>query len=196
MEFQAIILAGGKGTRMTDLASKSLPKCLLPIGNKPMIWYPIRMLEKAGFTEINIITLDSIKTKLEIELKEKYGIKSNLHIVGIDDSNDDDDFGTANSLYLLKDRIKTDCIIVSCDLISNVCIQQMANFYRLNNATFLMHLADNIEQALELPVPGSKGKYAPERDLIGLDLESNRVLFFGAVGESDEVKIKMSIIEK
>jgi translation initiation factor eIF-2B subunit gamma len=45
-------------------------------------------------------------------------------------------------------------------------------------------------------VPGSKGKYAPERDLIGLDLETNRLLFFGAVGESDEVKLKMSIVKR
>ena len=87
-------------------------------------------------------------------------------------------------------------MIVSCDLISNVSIQQMANFYRLNDAAFVMHLADNIEQSLELPVPGSKGKYAPERDLIGLDLESNRLLFFGAVGESEEIKLKMSIVKR
>ena len=34
---------------MSDLTSNT-PKCLLPIGNKPMIWYPVKMLEKAGFT--------------------------------------------------------------------------------------------------------------------------------------------------
>ncbi len=140
--------------------------------------------------------MDSIKSKVENELKVNCGIRASLHIVGVNDSNEDDDFGTANSLYLLKDKIKSDCMIVSCDLISNVSIQQMANFYRLNDASFVMHLADNIEQSLELPVPGSKGKYAPERDLIGLDLETNRLLFFGAVGESDEVKLKMSIVKR
>lgn len=49
MEFQAIVLAGGKGSRMSELSS-NIPKCLLPIGNKPMIFYSVRMLEKAGFT--------------------------------------------------------------------------------------------------------------------------------------------------
>lgn len=48
MEFQAIVLAGGIGNRMNDLTVDQ-PKCLLPIGNKPMIYYPVRMLEKAGF---------------------------------------------------------------------------------------------------------------------------------------------------
>ena len=51
MEFQAIVLAGGKGSRLDELSSNT-PKCLLPIGNKPMIWYPVRMLEKAGFNGI------------------------------------------------------------------------------------------------------------------------------------------------
>lgn len=47
-EFQAVIMAGGKGSRMPEVSS-SRPKCLLPIGNKPLIWYPLQMLEKAGF---------------------------------------------------------------------------------------------------------------------------------------------------
>jgi hypothetical protein len=43
------IKKGGRGTRMSELTSH-IPKCLLPIGNKPMIYYPVRMLEKAGFS--------------------------------------------------------------------------------------------------------------------------------------------------
>lgn len=197
MEFQAIVLAGGKGNRMNDMTSKQ-PKCLLPIGNKPMIYYPVKMLEKAGFNEISIITLDSIKTKVEQELKFNCGIKATLNIVGLDDSNEDEenDFGTANSLYLLKEKIVKDCMIVSCDLISNVNIQQMASFYRNNSASFLMLLSNNVEQYTELPATGTKGKYKLERDLVGLDTSSNRLLFFGAEAEIEEVKIKSSLIQK
>ena len=85
MEFQAVVLAGGQGTRMAELSCEMTPKCLLPIGNKPMIWYPVRMLEKAGFTEINIITLNSAKQRVEYELKTVCGIRASLHIVGVDD---------------------------------------------------------------------------------------------------------------
>lgn len=48
MEFQAIVLAGGRGSRLNCLTNK-IPKCLLPVGNMPMIWYPVRLLEKSGF---------------------------------------------------------------------------------------------------------------------------------------------------
>jgi translation initiation factor eIF-2B subunit gamma len=47
--FQVVILAGGKGSRMSELSSKR-DKALLPVGNFPMIYYPLKMVEKAGFT--------------------------------------------------------------------------------------------------------------------------------------------------
>ena len=44
---------------------------------------------------------------------------------------------------------------------SNVNIQMMSNFYRVNNASFVMLMSDNVEQMLEYPVPGAKGKFQP-----------------------------------
>jgi choline kinase len=47
-EFQAVILAAGSGSRMYPLTDK-IPKALLHVGNMPLIWYPVNLLEKAGF---------------------------------------------------------------------------------------------------------------------------------------------------
>ena len=44
-----MVLAGGKGSRMNELTRGKTPKCLLPIGNKPMLWFPLKMLENHGF---------------------------------------------------------------------------------------------------------------------------------------------------
>lgn len=48
-EFQAVVLAAGHGTRFTDLVGNR-PKCLIPIGPYPLIFYPLNLLEKYGFS--------------------------------------------------------------------------------------------------------------------------------------------------
>lgn len=63
MEFQPIIMAAGRGSRMTDLTSR-IPKPLLPVGNKPMVWYAVDMLEKAGFQRMYICLLTVLRVRL------------------------------------------------------------------------------------------------------------------------------------
>ncbi len=55
MVLRGIILAGGTGSRLYPL-TKVCNKHLLPIYNKPMIYYPIEMLKSAGVKDILIIT--------------------------------------------------------------------------------------------------------------------------------------------
>ena len=52
---KGIVLAGGLGSRLYPL-TKITNKHLLPVYNRPMIYYPIQTLVDAGITEILIVT--------------------------------------------------------------------------------------------------------------------------------------------
>lgn len=183
-EFQAVVLAAGKGSRMTEITA-GRPKCLLPIANMPMVWYPLRMLEREGFHDAILVVADTAKSEVQAAL-EKCNLTMRLDIVALPPGKDD--WGTADSLHFISEKIKADVVVVSCDLVSDASLYPALELFRKNEAavTMLFLKPTEVSPADALPTPGPKSKHKPERDLVGINPDTSRLVLLASVSDFDE----------
>ena len=137
-EFQAVVLAAGRGSRFTEL-TRHKPKCFLPVGNMPLVWFPLQVLKKAGFQEVVVVTHDNCRAEMA-GLAKKLEMDLKLDVVTPSDAPDGfdvdpEDFGTADALRLVRGTGRLGrcerVVVASCDLVTDVRLQRLADLHRV-----------------------------------------------------------------
>lgn len=191
-EFQAVVLAGGKGSRMTELTT-GRAKCLLPIGQFPMLFYPLQLLQRSGFSEAIVIVSEDIKNDVAAGLDRNL-LQIKLDLVGIPGG---EDMGTADVLRLIHEKLHTDFVVVSCDLITDINLSGILNSYRTHSASIMALLFQVPNLPDKFVTPGPKSKQKPETDLIGIDDETNRLVFLASASDFEEsINISRRLFKK
>ena len=127
---KGIILAGGYGSRLYPL-TLGASKQLLPVYDKPMIYYPLATLMNAGIRDILIISTNKDLPRFKDLLKDGKQIGLNISYAHQNKAN-----GIAESLIIGSDFIEND----------NICLILGDNIFHGNN---FISLLDNARLNLE-----------------------------------------------
>lgn len=170
-EITPVILAAGPGSRIKDM-TRSVPKCLLPIGNKPMVIHPLQKLIQAGFKEAVIVVLKNQAQEIETKISQ-FNLKIELNYLTVN-SSQEDHLGTLDSLRRINENMHSDVLIISCDTLGDYNLVPFVNEFRQNSPS-LLALTCRGNVASVTRCYGSKNRL--EKDIIGLDSNKRIVIF-------------------
>jgi D,D-heptose 1,7-bisphosphate phosphatase len=110
---KTVIMAGGKGTRISSVAS-DIPKPMIKIEGKPVLEHEIECLRDQGFTDL-IITVSHLGSII----MDYFG-DGNRFGVSIQYFNEETPLGNAGALFKLRDELDRDFLLLNADAIFDV----------------------------------------------------------------------------
>lgn len=134
---KAVIVAGGKGTRVSSITNDEIPKPMLLIGDKPILEHQIECLKNNGIRDI-VIMIGHLGKVISDYFGDgsKFGVK-----ISYVDEDENNPLGSAGSLYYLKGKIEGDFVLVFGDVFFDIDMKRMIEFHERNGAiaTLLTH---------------------------------------------------------
>lgn len=126
---QAVIMAGGKGTRLASITKNVLPKPMVPIKGRPLLEWQLDQLKRYGIHRITMIV-----GFLGEKIMEYFGDGSKFDCE-IDYIVEEEPLGTAGAFYYLKEKlVGEEFLLVFGDVFFDIHIQRMIDFHHEKNA--------------------------------------------------------------
>lgn len=132
----AVIMAGGKGSRLRSITNDEIPKPMVPVDGKPLLEYQVGKLKSYGIKKI-VMIVGHLGEKIVDHFKggKNFGVE-------IDYIFEKEPLGTAGAFYYLKDKIDAkDFMLVFGDVFFDMDFDRMEDFHFKNSAltTLLAH---------------------------------------------------------
>jgi NDP-sugar pyrophosphorylase family protein len=115
---KAVLLVGGAGTRMRPL-TYVVPKCLLPVGGKPLLERTMRYLQGHGITEFVLCV-----AYLKKQVIDTFGNGSSLGF-RIEYAQADSPLGTAGQLKTASKMLDETFLVMNGDIVTNLSISNL-----------------------------------------------------------------------
>ncbi len=124
---QAVILVGGKGTRLRPL-TMTLPKPMLPLLNRPFIEYVIKLLKNNGFDEI-ILSTGYLPNTFDC-------LQDNFSDIGVKVTciSEAEPLGTCGAVKNIESLIKDTFVVFNGDILTDINLKHLLSYHRQKQA--------------------------------------------------------------
>src|SRR5215470_18884526 len=125
---QALILAGGKGTRLRPLTMHT-PKPIVPIANRPFLLYQLELLRRADIRDV-ILSLSYQPQKIEDRLGDgtDYDVRISYTV-------ETSPLGTAGAYRHAAGLIRETTVVLNGDVLTDLNLNEVIRFHKERNAT-------------------------------------------------------------
>lgn len=132
---QAVIMAGGKGTRLAELTRDAIPKPMVRLLDKPLLEWQVECLHRNGVDDI-IMVIGHLGEVIRDYFGDggRWGVKIRYFA-------EREPLGTAGALPEIRDMLAEEFILLFGDLLLDVDFKRMAEFHREHEAlaTLFVH---------------------------------------------------------
>jgi NDP-sugar pyrophosphorylase family protein len=136
---KAMILAAGYGERMRPLTDK-IPKSLLPLDNKPILHYTLKLLKKNGIKEI-VINLHHLHQMVMDAFGDGSSYGMRIHY-----SYEREILGTAGGIKAAEKFLRDGTfLVINSDIIMDIDINKVLEFHREKKAVITMVLREDAD---------------------------------------------------
>lgn len=139
MQMQAVIMAGGKGTRLRAITNDEIPKPMAPVAGKPILEWQIDCLRRQGIGDI-ILIIGHLGHKIREYFKD--GAAFGVKISYIEET---EPLGTAGALSMLPEHLTgSSFFLIFGDVLFDIDLERMRRFHEEKKAAATLFVHPNV----------------------------------------------------